>query len=151
MVSIDQSQQCVWVLWGKQYCLSVAMLCCSWRILNLFFNKFSTFIFFPMLRIRVFFLFFFCSCFHPIFVDSYHILYHILIGAYGQVWLAHSNKANEDIAIKMLKYPLSILNEEDHALFEQEMKFIRSIRHSNIVQFYGAGPDTSWRQCFGHL
>ncbi|EGD72081.1 TKL/DICTY4/DRK protein kinase [Salpingoeca rosetta] len=58
-------------------------------------------------------------------------------GAFGQVWLAKFSDVM--VAVKRLKHELEELDEEAHAEFISEIKFMRGLRHKNIVYFYGAG------------
>ena len=43
------------------------------------------------------------------------------------------------VAVKRLKHELEDLDEEAHAEFISEIRFMRGLRHKNIVYFYGAG------------
>ncbi|EGD82479.1 TKL/DICTY4/DRK protein kinase [Salpingoeca rosetta] len=58
-------------------------------------------------------------------------------GAYGEVWLAAWQ--DREVAVKKLRS--SILSLDEHAIddFDAEVSLIRSLRHRNIVLFYGAG------------
>lgn len=43
------------------------------------------------------------------------------------------------VAVKRLKAPLDILDPESAADFDREVAFMQSIRHPNLLTFYGAG------------
>lgn len=49
--------------------------------------------------------------------------------------------ANRRVAVKKLKQFFVELDPEALAMFEEEVRFMQSTRHHNIVFFYGAGDD----------
>eukprot|EP00049_Salpingoeca_infusionum_P016446 m.336376 g.336376 ORF g.336376 m.336376 type:complete len:1333 (-) comp16078_c2_seq18:4005-8003(-) len=57
-------------------------------------------------------------------------------GAFGEVWLARWRGA--EVAIKLLQSHILSL-ESEVAAFGQEVEFLRKTRHTNLVQFFGAG------------
>lgn len=60
-------------------------------------------------------------------------------GSYGEVW--HGFYQSHEVAVKKLHQSLIELDESFIQYFEKEIKFQRTLRHSNIVFFYGAGYD----------
>ena len=56
---------------------------------------------------------------------------------FSQVWLA--DWEDRRVAIKRLSRVMQMADEETMSEFVAETKFMRSIRHPNIVFFYGAG------------
>eukprot|EP00049_Salpingoeca_infusionum_P002323 m.55696 g.55696 ORF g.55696 m.55696 type:complete len:784 (+) comp11509_c0_seq1:887-3238(+) len=59
-------------------------------------------------------------------------------GAFGEVWLARWRGA--EVAVKLLQSHVLSLESEVEA-FGQEVEFLRKTRHTNLVQFFGAGTD----------
>ena len=59
------------------------------------------------------------------------------IFGFHQVWLA--DWEDRRVAVKRLSRIMSMADEETMHEFLAETKFMRSIRHPNIVFFYGAG------------
>eukprot|EP00056_Hartaetosiga_gracilis_P004239 m.72841 g.72841 ORF g.72841 m.72841 type:complete len:1162 (-) comp11758_c2_seq4:142-3627(-) len=58
-------------------------------------------------------------------------------GGFGQVWLAKFSDVK--VAVKQLKHNIDDVSEDEKQEFEEEIKFMRKLRHKNIVYFYGAG------------
>lgn len=58
-------------------------------------------------------------------------------GAFGEVWLGRWH--DTPVAIKKLRVMLLMLDEESVQEFNREVEFMRTMRHANLVLFYGAG------------
>eukprot|EP00049_Salpingoeca_infusionum_P015489 m.302008 g.302008 ORF g.302008 m.302008 type:complete len:1197 (+) comp15885_c0_seq1:112-3702(+) len=58
-------------------------------------------------------------------------------GAFGDVWKGRFQ--GHSVAVKRLKVAVMEMDEESVQQFDAEVRFMRSIRHKNIVFFYGAG------------
>ncbi|EDQ87620.1 uncharacterized protein MONBRDRAFT_27170 [Monosiga brevicollis MX1] len=58
-------------------------------------------------------------------------------GAFGEVWLCRFNDI--DVAVKRLKGHLADMDPSLNEEFLNEIKFMRTLRHPNIVYFFGAG------------
>jgi hypothetical protein len=56
-------------------------------------------------------------------------------GAFGEVWLAHWQ--DRDVAVKRLHNHIRELDGSSVREFNEEVKVMRSLRHRNIVLFYG--------------
>eukprot|EP00049_Salpingoeca_infusionum_P011717 m.204765 g.204765 ORF g.204765 m.204765 type:complete len:1187 (-) comp15011_c0_seq7:1474-5034(-) len=59
-------------------------------------------------------------------------------GAFGEVWLG--SWQDREVAVKKLRHSLNFTDSAGSD-FDAEVSLIRSIRHKNIVLFYGAGVD----------
>jgi serine/threonine protein kinase len=58
-------------------------------------------------------------------------------GAFGEVWLAEWDERK--VAVKKLRESARSMDEGVIEEFEAEVRFMRTLRHRNIVFFYGAG------------
>eukprot|EP00056_Hartaetosiga_gracilis_P010256 m.150348 g.150348 ORF g.150348 m.150348 type:complete len:1256 (+) comp13282_c0_seq2:125-3892(+) len=58
-------------------------------------------------------------------------------GAFGEVWLA--SWQDRTVAVKKLKQSVNLFDERAVEDFNAEVSLIRSLRHRNVVFFYGAG------------
>jgi hypothetical protein len=58
-------------------------------------------------------------------------------GAFGEVWLAEWDERK--VAVKKLRQRARDMDEGVIEEFESEVRFMRTLRHRNIVFFYGAG------------
>eukprot|EP00041_Stephanoeca_diplocostata_P024752 m.635943 g.635943 ORF g.635943 m.635943 type:complete len:565 (-) comp22589_c0_seq1:1192-2886(-) len=58
-------------------------------------------------------------------------------GGNGDVWKA--SWGHVPVAVKKLKHPMSAVDATVHEEFDREVRFMESIRHPNLVLFYGAG------------
>ena len=56
-------------------------------------------------------------------------------GAFGEVWLARWQ--DRDVAVKRLHNHIRELDDTSVREFNEEVKVMRSLRHKNIVLFYG--------------
>ena len=60
-------------------------------------------------------------------------------GAFGQVWRAQWNDLT--VAVKKMRAGLLALDAKYAAEFEAETALMRTLRHANVVTFFGAGTD----------
>ena len=60
-------------------------------------------------------------------------------GAFGEVWLAQWGE--REVAVKKLQQLAIELSSTAKAAFDKEVRMVRSLRHANIVLFWGAGSD----------
>ena len=58
-------------------------------------------------------------------------------GTFGQVWLA--DWQDRHVAVKVLKQALLILDQDVPEKFEREIALLRSLRHRNVIFFFGCG------------
>lgn len=56
-------------------------------------------------------------------------------GAFGEVWLAHWQ--DREVAVKRLHNHIRELDGSSVREFNEEVKVMRSLRHKNVVLFYG--------------
>src|SRR5262245_32071868 len=69
-------------------------------------------------------------------IAHYRVLGRLGSGGMGDVYRAHDPKLNRDVAIKLLRGPLT--TDEDHLVrFRREAQLLASLNHPHIGQIYG--------------
>ena len=75
-------------------------------------------------------------------VGSYSVVELLGVGGMGEVYRAHDDKLNRDVALKVL--PLAFADDADRiARFRREARLLAALNHPNIAAIYGleeAGP-----------
>ncbi len=69
-------------------------------------------------------------------VGSCKIVSHIGSGGMGEVYLAHDQKLNRQVALKLVRFGTG--GEETARHFQREAQILASLNHLNIAQLYGA-------------
>lgn len=69
-------------------------------------------------------------------VGNYKIISHIGSGGMGEVYLAHDQKLNRRVALKLVRFGMG--GEETARHFRREAQILASLNHPNIAQLYGA-------------
>jgi tetratricopeptide (TPR) repeat protein/tRNA A-37 threonylcarbamoyl transferase component Bud32 len=69
-------------------------------------------------------------------VSNYKVISHIGSGGMGDVYLAHDEKLNRRVALKLVRYGLGA--EGMVRRFGREAQILASLNHPNIAQLYGA-------------
>jgi serine/threonine-protein kinase len=69
-------------------------------------------------------------------IGNYTIVSHIGSGGMGQVYLAHDEKLNRRVALKLVRFGIG--GEETARHFQREAQIVASLNHPNIAQLYGA-------------
>jgi eukaryotic-like serine/threonine-protein kinase len=69
-------------------------------------------------------------------IANYKIVSHIGSGGMGEVYLAHDEKLNRRVALKLVRFGIG--TEETVRHFRREAQILASLNHPNIAQLYGA-------------
>jgi serine/threonine protein kinase len=69
-------------------------------------------------------------------IGTYKIVSHIGSGGMGEVYLAHDEKLNRQVALKLVRFGIG--GEETARHFQREAQILASLNHPNIAQLYGA-------------
>jgi eukaryotic-like serine/threonine-protein kinase len=69
-------------------------------------------------------------------VGNYKIVLHIGSGGMGEVYLAHDEKLNRRVALKLVRFGIG--GEETAGHFRREAQILASLNYPNIAQLYGA-------------
>ena len=69
-------------------------------------------------------------------IRNYKVLSHIGSGGMGEVYLAHDEKLNRRVALKLVRFGIG--GEETARHFRREAQILASLNHPNIAQLYGA-------------
>jgi tetratricopeptide (TPR) repeat protein/tRNA A-37 threonylcarbamoyl transferase component Bud32 len=69
-------------------------------------------------------------------IGSYEIISLIGRGGMGEVYLAHDQKLNRRVALKLVRFGIDGLEAARH--FQREAQILASLNHPNIAQLYGA-------------
>src|SRR5438552_10498440 len=69
-------------------------------------------------------------------IGNYKIISHIGSGGMGEVYLAHDQKLNRQVALKLVRFGTG--GEETARHFQREAQILASLNHLNIAQLYGA-------------
>jgi tetratricopeptide (TPR) repeat protein/predicted Ser/Thr protein kinase len=69
-------------------------------------------------------------------IGTYRIVSRIGSGGMGEVYLAHDEKLNRQVALKLVRFGLG--GEETARHFLREAQILASLNHRNIAQLYGA-------------
>jgi serine/threonine-protein kinase len=69
-------------------------------------------------------------------IGNYKVVSHIGSGGMGEVYLAHDEKLNRRVALKMVRFGFG--TEETTHYFLREAQILASLNHPNIAQLYGA-------------
>eukprot|EP00051_Salpingoeca_urceolata_P016824 m.226081 g.226081 ORF g.226081 m.226081 type:complete len:1255 (-) comp18789_c0_seq9:65-3829(-) len=69
--------------------------------------------------------------------DDVELKHQVGRGAYGEVWYAEW--CGREVAVKVLHAALLSLDEQTTVEFQQEAAFLKTLRHKNVVLFFGAG------------
>jgi eukaryotic-like serine/threonine-protein kinase len=69
-------------------------------------------------------------------IGHYKIGLHIGSGGMGEVYLAHDEKLNRQVALKLVRFGIG--GEETARHFRREAQILASLNHPNIAQLYGA-------------
>lgn len=77
-------------------------------------------------------------------LGAYKLIEKIGRGGVGTVYRAMQDRLNREVAIKILS-PVWNLEERHRDAFENESRLIAQLRHTNIVEVYGAGQEGEFR------
>ena len=69
-------------------------------------------------------------------IGNYKVVSHIGSGGMGEVYLAHDQKLNRQVALKLVRFGTG--GEEAARHFQREAQILASLNHLNIAQLYGA-------------
>jgi eukaryotic-like serine/threonine-protein kinase len=69
-------------------------------------------------------------------IGNYLVVSHIGSGGMGEVYLAHDEKLNRQVALKLVRFGLGTEGTMRH--FGREAQILASLNHPNIAQLYGA-------------
>src|SRR5262249_53887368 len=69
-------------------------------------------------------------------IGNYKVVSHIGTGGMGEVYLAHDEKLNRRVALKLVRFGIG--TEETARHFQREAQILASLNHPNIAQLYGA-------------
>ncbi len=69
-------------------------------------------------------------------IGNYKVVSHIGSGGMGEVYLAHDQKLNRQVALKLVRFGTG--GEETARHFQREAQILASLNHLNIAQLYGA-------------
>src|SRR5947208_1276702 len=69
-------------------------------------------------------------------IGNYRVVSHIGSGGMGEVYLAHDEKLNRQVALKLVRFGTG--GEETARHFQREAQILASLNHLNIAQLYGA-------------
>src|SRR5262249_11162745 len=69
-------------------------------------------------------------------IGAYKVVSHLGSGGMGEVHLAHDEKLNRYVALKLIR--LGVDSEETARHFQREAQILASLNHPNIAQLYGA-------------
>ena len=69
-------------------------------------------------------------------IGTYKVLAQIGSGGMGEVYLAHDQKLNRQVALKLVRFGTG--GEETARHFQREAQILASLNHLNIAQLYGA-------------
>jgi len=69
-------------------------------------------------------------------IGSYKIVSQLGSGGMGEVYLAHDEKLNRRVALKLVRFGIG--TEETARQFQREAQILASLNHPNIAQLYGA-------------
>ncbi|MEN0021490.1 MAG: serine/threonine-protein kinase, partial [Planctomycetota bacterium] len=75
-------------------------------------------------------------------LGGYRVLNEIGRGGMGVVYLAHDDRLERDVAIKVLPDSKSVEDEQSQR-FQREAKLLASLNHPNICQVFGLDRDTT--------
>ena len=81
---------------------------------------------------------------YPESLGDYHLEEKIGSGGMGTVYRAMQQSLGREVAVKILS-PSWSADERHSKAFENESKVIAGLRHTNIVEVYGAGQEGPWR------
>ena len=68
-------------------------------------------------------------------VGNYKIVSHLASGGMGEVYLAHDEKLNRRVALKLVRFGIGAEQTARH--FRREAEILASLNHPNIAQLYG--------------
>src|SRR6266446_3552926 len=69
-------------------------------------------------------------------IGNYQVVSHIGSGGMGEVYLAHDEKLNRQVALKLVRFGIGADETVRH--FRREAQILASLNHLNIAQLYGA-------------
>jgi len=69
-------------------------------------------------------------------IGNYRVDSHIGSGGMGEVYLAHDEKLNRQVALKLVRFGIGADETERH--FRREAQILASLNHPNIAHLYGA-------------
>ena len=69
-------------------------------------------------------------------IGNYEVGSHIGSGGMGEVYLAHDEKLNRQVALKLVRFGIGADETERH--FRREAQILASLNHPNIAHLYGA-------------
>lgn len=81
---------------------------------------------------------------YPEHLGDYHLLERIGSGGMGTVFRARQESLNREVAVKILA-PSWNSDARHSEAFENESRVIASLRHTNIVEVFGAGQEGNYR------
>lgn len=81
---------------------------------------------------------------YPEYLGDYHLEEKIGSGGMGTVFRAMQQSLRREVAVKVLS-PSWSADERHSEAFENESRLIAGLRHTNIVEVYGAGQEGAWR------
>jgi serine/threonine-protein kinase len=70
------------------------------------------------------------------YIGNYQLVSHVGSGGMGEVYLAHDEKLNRQVALKLVRFGIG--TEETARHFRREAQILASLNHPNIAQLYGA-------------
>src|SRR6266446_944139 len=69
-------------------------------------------------------------------IGNYQVVSHIGSGGMGEVYLAHDEKLNRQVALKLVRFGIG--TDETARHFRREAQILASLNHPHIAQLYGA-------------